>query len=56
MGRTFQVCSPEAAAAYYAANPNLAAIFYLSPCVDQNGTVTGWESTGSPPQTNWVPK
>lgn len=57
--KTFQVCSADAAAAYYAANPDLAAhgdvLFYLSPCEDAKGNVTGWESTGSPPKTNYVP-
>jgi hypothetical protein len=56
MGRTFQVCSAEAATAYYAANPELSAIYYLTPCVDAQGKVSGWENQGSPPVTNWVAK
>jgi hypothetical protein len=55
MGPNFQVCSAEAATAYYTANPAIPICYHLSPCVDRDGKVTGWESTGSPPTWNWDP-
>jgi hypothetical protein len=61
MGRTFQVCSEAAAKAYYAANADNGAMFYLSPDVYVGskwgplaGQPSGWEGTGSPPVYNAV--